>query len=84
MQNDNFQQTMENLSRQREGAIQKLSKKSFNELCEIAEYYRKRYKDAEELGFDEAAKVLSFKYWIIKEAIEVKQGNEGTAWDYLT
>ena len=84
MQNNNFQQTMEKLSRQREETIQKLIKKPFDELREIAEDYWKRYKGAEELGFDEAAKVISFKYWIIKEAIEVKQGNEETAWDYLT
>ena len=84
MQHNNFLQTMEKLSREREDAIQKLIKKSFNELREITEYYRKRYKDAEELGFDEAAEVNFFKYSIIKEAIEVKQGNEETAWDYLT
>ena len=84
MKKNNFQQTMEKLSKQREETIQELIEKPFDELLKIADYCWRRYKDAEESGFDEAAKVNSFKYWIIKEAIEVKQGNEETAWDYLT
>jgi hypothetical protein len=84
MKKSNFQQTMEKLSKEKEGAIQKLIEKPFEELREIARDYWRRYKDAEESGFDEPAKVNSFKYQIIKEAIEIKQGNEETAWDYLT
>ena len=75
---------MEKLSMQREEAIQNLIKKSFKELRELAKDYGERYKGAEESGFDEAAEVNFFKYLIIKEAIEIKEGNEETAWDYLT
>ena len=84
MKKNYFQRTMENLSQKREGTIQELIEKPFEELRRIAEYYWRCYKEAEESGFDEAAKVNYFKFRIIKDAIEIKQGNEETAWDYLT
>ena len=79
-----FEKTLEEIKNKKQDKIQELIQHDLSKLMEMKKAAYDRYVTVLDLGFEEAAEIRYQLFLIIKEAVQVKMGNEETAWDAMT
>ena len=78
------EKTLEEIKNKKQDKIQELIQHDLGKLREMKKAAYGSYLTVRDLGFGEATKINYQLFLIIKEAVQVKMGNEETAWDAMT
>lgn len=84
MKKTHFKKTLERIKNEKQDKIQELIQQDLGKLKEMKKAAYGSYLTVRDLGFGEATKINYQLYLIIDEAVQIKMGNEETAWDAMT